>query len=61
MNIKIERPTLNRPTIEENMAIVDKWIADTSDKLNMFVSDINRRMGEIENAGIHTDTTGQTW
>lgn len=52
MNIRIERPTLNRKTPEENMAIVDRWIADTSDKLNMFISDINKRLEEERtNAG----------
>ena len=50
MNIRIERPALNRPTNEENLAIVDKWIADTSDKLNEFISNINRRMEGVENA-----------
>ncbi|MBR3635914.1 MAG: hypothetical protein IKN47_06935 [Lachnospiraceae bacterium] len=51
MNIRIERPTLNRATPEENLAIVDKWIADTSDKLNMFISQVNRDMEGVRNAG----------
>lgn len=35
MDIHIERPTLNAPTVEQNMATVDTWIADTADKLNI--------------------------
>ena len=48
MNIRIERPTLNRPTAEENIAIVDRWIADTADKLNIFISTVNRDIEEIK-------------
>lgn len=52
MNIRIERPTLNRKTPEENMAVVDRWIADTADKLNAFISSVNRQLEEeSENAG----------
>jgi hypothetical protein len=59
MNIRIERPTLNRPTPEENIALVDRWIADTSDKLNMFISNINRQLEEERtNAGNNQNTTG---
>ena len=59
MNIRIERPTLNRKTPEENLAIVDRWIADTSDKLNMFISNINRQLEEERtNAGNNQNTTG---
>ena len=47
MNIKIERPSLNRPTPEENIAIVDRWIADTCDKLNMFISQTNKEIEEM--------------
>lgn len=35
MDIHIERPTLSAPTPEENIAAIDTWIADTSDKLNI--------------------------
>lgn len=35
MDIHIERPTLNASTTEENIALVDTWIADTADKLNV--------------------------
>lgn len=52
MNIRIERPTLNRKTPEENIALVDRWIADTSDKLNAFISNINK---EIEQVKENTD------
>lgn len=57
MNIRIERPTLNRPTPEENLAIVDQWIADTSDKLNAFISQMNREMEGVRNAGSNQITT----
>lgn len=46
MDIRIDRPVLNRPTPEENMAIVDRWIADTADKLNMFITMTNRKLEE---------------
>ena len=59
MNIRIERPSLNRPTPEENIALVDRWIADTSDKLNMFISNINRQLEEERtNAGNNQNITG---
>jgi len=59
MNIRIERPTLDRKTPEENIALVDRWIADTSDKLNMFISDINRKLEEERtNAGNNQNITG---
>ncbi len=35
MDIHIERPSLNAATPEENIALIDTWIADTSDKLNV--------------------------
>ena len=57
MNIRIERPTLNRNTPEENIALVDKWISDTADKLNMFVENINREMGELRDACNNSFTT----
>ena len=42
MDLHIEKPKLNRPTPEENMALVDKWIADTADKLNVLILQIQR-------------------
>ena len=52
MNIRIERPSLNRKTPEENIALVDRWIADTADKLNAFISSVNRQLEEERtNAG----------
>ena len=49
MNIRIERPSLNNRTNEESIAIIDRWIADTADKLNAFISDINRQIEEERN------------
>lgn len=36
----IEKPKLDRKTPEENMALVDRWISDTADKLNMLIRQI---------------------
>ena len=48
MNIRIEKPVLNRKTAEENLAIIDRWIADTSDKLNNYISATNRELNELK-------------
>lgn len=48
MSIRIDRPSLNRETEKANLAIVDKWIADTSDKLNHFVSQLNVGKAETD-------------
>lgn len=42
MDIRIDRPILDKKNPEENIAIIDKWIADTSDKLNYFIEQINK-------------------
>lgn len=36
--MKIERPVLNGATPEENIAIIDTWIARTADTLNYILS-----------------------
>lgn len=36
--MKIERPVLNGATPEENIAIIDTWIAKTADALNFILS-----------------------
>lgn len=43
MDVRIDKPKLNRATVEENLAIVDKWIADTADKLNCFINAVNQK------------------
>ena len=48
MVTRIERPSLNRRTSEENIALVDRWIADTADKLNVFISETNRMIEELK-------------
>lgn len=63
MNIIFERPTLNRPTDKENLAIVDRWIADTVDKLNFYLnSELNEVSGEIPTslAQLSDDSTHRT-
>lgn len=35
MDLHIERPELTAETPEQNIAAIDTWIADTSDKLNI--------------------------
>lgn len=42
MDLHINRPTLNAPTLEQNIAIVDTWIADTTDKLNIAIEMLNK-------------------
>jgi len=49
MYLRIERPKLDKQTPEENLAVVDRWIADTADKLNYFIEEINRK--EEQNSG----------
>ena len=48
MNIRIERPTLNRPTEKENIAIIDRWIAETADRLNAYISTTNKIIEELK-------------
>lgn len=38
----IEKPILDRKTPEENIAIVDRWISDTADKLNFMLAKLER-------------------
>ena len=69
MNIRIERPTLNRPTLEENMALVDRWIADTADKLNAYLGngidgEVPTKLSELEDDRTHrlvTDSEKISW
>lgn len=42
MDIHIDKPKLNRSTSEENIAILDKWISETADKMNAFILQVNR-------------------
>ena len=51
MNIRIERPTLNRPTPQENIAVIDRWIADTTDKLNAYFEQMDKEMEGVNHAG----------
>ena len=43
---RIDKPKLNRSTPEENIALLDKWISDTADRLNMFMTQTNRQLSE---------------
>lgn len=48
MNIRIDRPSLDKKKAESNIAVIDRWIADTADKLNMFISSENANASERE-------------
>lgn len=72
MNIIFERPTLNRKTAEENLAIVDRWIADTVDKLNALNvpegsgggEDVPTKLSDLQDDSGHrtvTDSEKATW
>lgn len=74
MNTIFERPTLNRKTAEENLALVDRWIADTVDKLNALnVSegskksdndDVPTKLSELQDDSGHrtvSDTEKASW
>lgn len=69
MNIIFERPTLNRKTAEENLAIVDRWIADTVDKLNALnvsegSNDAPTKLSELQDDSGHrtvSDTEKASW
>lgn len=42
MDINFNRPSLAGKSEKEALAILDTWIADTSDKLNYLVEQINK-------------------
>ena len=46
MDLRIEKPMLDKSTPEENLAVVDRWIADTADKFNYFIEQVNRQKGD---------------
>lgn len=50
MDIIIERPTLNKDTSRRNLAVVDSWIADTADKLNVFFTAYKKTSAQSETA-----------
>jgi len=69
MNIIFERPTLNRTTDKENIALIDRWIADTVDKLNIDPElgsggDVPTKLSELEDDSTHrtvTDAEKASW
>ena len=44
-SIIFDRPSLNGKTPEEAVSIIDKWIADTSDKCNALAESVRRMQG----------------
>lgn len=46
MDIHIDKPILNREKPEENIAIIDRWIAETADKLNYALSMMSRERSQ---------------
>lgn len=52
MDIRIDRPILDRKNPEENIAIIDKWIAETADKLNYIINELNKERTDNNGTGI---------
>lgn len=43
MDVHIDRPILNKNNSpEQNIAIIDRWISDTTDKLNYLIEELNK-------------------
>lgn len=42
----IDKPILNKPTPEENIALLDKWVSDTADKLNIFIATMEKERSD---------------
>lgn len=42
IEIRFDRPILNKNSPEQNIALIDTWIAQTTDKLNYIVQQYNR-------------------
>lgn len=52
MLIEIKKPVINRKTDRENIALIDKWIGDTADKLNaFFLKNDGRRLTLLSESG----------
>ena len=49
MDIHIDKPILDKPTPEANLAVVHKWMWDTADKLNFFIAQVNKERKEKDN------------
>ena len=47
--IIIEEVRLNRPTEKENLQLVEKWISDTTEKLNLFIKQVEERSRDGNN------------
>ena len=43
MDVTFEKPVLNRKTPEENIALIDKWISESTDKLKYLFHEINKQ------------------
>lgn len=60
MDLHIERPELNAPTADENIATVDTWIADTSEKLNIALTAMNTKVTNLSAASSGSSASGKT-
>lgn len=47
--INIEKPELNRKRPEENLAILDKWLGETTEKLNFWIMQVTRELNNGNN------------
>lgn len=53
VNINFERPQFNKEDSARNMEVVNRWISDSAEKLNMLVS-------ILQNEETHADATGDS-
>jgi hypothetical protein len=57
IEIRFDRPILNKNSPEQNIALIDTWIAQTTDKLNYIVQQYNKEI-EAANERIQNQQRG---
>lgn len=49
IDIKFDRPILNKENPMQNIALIDTWIAQTTDRLNYMVQQYNKEQSDAGN------------
>lgn len=60
MDLHIERPELNGQSVEENIARIDTWIADTADQLNAIAPSLKARSTTSATSEKQSGSSGAT-